>query len=380
MLSPRLTILLIFSLHGFGIGSLFSRIADIQANLNLTEAALGAAFVGLPVGVLVGAQLVSNFIERNGTRTLLLVGFAASSFTPLLVALATGPTILFAAFSCFGLTLASCNITINIEADRVEAASKTRILNRCHGMWGVGFLAATLAGSAMVYFGISPEWHFVAYMIITLTVTATLIASLVPCPPRNSTDKSSRFAVPSKGVLLILGFIASGVILEGASRNWSVIYLRDVTGAREDIATLALSAFIASQTFGRFLADSWIDRFGSVKVASLLSLIALAGLLVVVSGFSSAIVIAGFSLIGLGVATAYPQSISAAARLPGNRSSSENVAALTTTTTFLNFLIPPLFGLVATTYGLQVSFALVLPLPVLAIFMSRFLIPENTPK
>ena len=377
MLPPRLTILLIFSLHGFGIGSLFSRIADIQTQLSLTEAALGTALVGVPIGVILGAQLVTNLIERYGTRSLLLYSFAGSALAPALTASATGTATLFAAFSCFGFTLASSNITMNIEADRVEAASKARILNRSHGMWGVGFLVASLAATGMVYLGIAPLWHFLATAFATLICTGTLIAGLKSSPPRGASRKGNRFALPSKPVLLILGFLASGVILEGVTRNWSVIYLRDAAGARDDIATLALSAFIATQTLGRFLADTWIDKAGPVKVARSLTVVTLAGLILVVAGTIPIIALIGFALIGFGVSTSYPQAISAVAQLPGDRPSSENVAALTTVTTLMNFVVPPVFGFVATGYSLQTSFMLVLPLPVLAFFMARYLRPKT---
>ena len=47
----RLTIALVFALHGITVGSFFSRIADLQAAIGLSEAQLGLAVIGLPAGV-----------------------------------------------------------------------------------------------------------------------------------------------------------------------------------------------------------------------------------------------------------------------------------------------------------------------------------------
>jgi hypothetical protein len=36
-----------------------------------------------------------------------------------------------------GVMNSAGNIAINVEADRYEAGSSTRIMNRCHGMWSI---------------------------------------------------------------------------------------------------------------------------------------------------------------------------------------------------------------------------------------------------
>ena len=46
---------------------------------------------------------------------------------------------------------------------------------------------------------------------------------------------------------------------EAASRNWGVIYLRDVFHTANWIATLALPVYIGAQVIGRLLADGWIE-------------------------------------------------------------------------------------------------------------------------
>ena len=89
--------------------------------------------------------------------------------------------------------------------------------------------------------------------------------------------------------------------------------------------------------------------------------------------------LAGFALIGLGISTVQPQAMSAVARL-GDRPSSKNVAAFSTLQTLLSFVAPPLFGLVASRYGVRASFAMLLPLPVFALAFARFLEPRRATK
>ena len=54
------TILAIFAFHGFGVGTLYSRIAEIQAAAALGEIGYGVSLVGLPAGAFTGALFVTQ--------------------------------------------------------------------------------------------------------------------------------------------------------------------------------------------------------------------------------------------------------------------------------------------------------------------------------
>ncbi|MGF1625198.1 MAG: MFS transporter [Alphaproteobacteria bacterium] len=370
--SRRLSIVLVFAIHGLIQGGLFARLAEIQQRARLSESELGISIVGLPAGVFLGSLLVSPLIESRGTRPMLLAGLPLYALGPVLAALSFEIVGLFAALFLFGLGLTVANIAMNVEADRVEAATATRLINRCHGTWSLGFLTASVIGAGAVAMGLSPIAHLAGMLVLLAAATLGVVGPLQASAPRASgrAGGSRRFALPTVPVFLILGFALSGMLLEGSSRNWSVIFVRDVFAAADWVAALALPAFIAAQTVGRFLADRWVDRDGPVRVAVILAAVSFLGLVAVASALSVAVTLLGFALIGFGISTVYPQAFSAAARL-GDRPASENVAALSTVQTLIGFAFPPLFGLIATDHGIQVSFAAILPLPLLAILLAR---------
>lgn len=371
----RRTIVVVFVLHGMVVGTFFSRIADLQTAIGLTEAQLGLALIGMSAGVFTGSLLVSRAIETYGVRRMLLFAQPLFASGPLLVALlAAGPVSLFFLLSLLGLGLASCNVSMNVEADRIEATDGRRLLNQCHAMWAVGFLVATLSGTGAVAIGLPPTAHFAIMLALVGGTALGVLWPMRPAPPRAHRGDGARrrFARPTLGIFLIMGFAISGMWLEGTMRNWSVIFLRDVYDPAEWVATLTLPAIIIFQIVGRFAADSLIDRFGPVLVARALTAISLVGLVMVVAGGSIALSLAGFALIGLGISTVHPQAMSAAARL-GDRPSSENLAALATLQTLLGLVSPPLIGAVASAFGIRASFVLLLPLPIMAIYFARYL-------
>ena len=73
--------MMVFAIHAGIVGSLFSRIAEIQLSLNLQEAQLGIALVGVPLGVFVGSPFVSRLVERMGTRKTLLTALPVFAFS-----------------------------------------------------------------------------------------------------------------------------------------------------------------------------------------------------------------------------------------------------------------------------------------------------------
>lgn len=372
--------MLIFVTHAAVASSFFARVAELQRAAGLDESRFGLALLGMPAGTLIATFFVSPLIERHGVRTALLVVIPLYGLFPLLGSLATTFASLTVVMLYGGLTLSMCNMTMNVEADRVEAALDRRLINRCHGVWGVGFLAAALIATAAVAAGISPFTHFVLLAAVVCAAAVFVVGPMQASPPRQHTSTAAkrRFALPTVPVLLIFGYALFGSMVEGAVRNWSVIYLRDIFSAADWVATLTLPAFILMMTVTRFRADAWVERYGATRTAMALALVTTAGLALMVTAGNVVVALIGFALMGIGVATTFPATLSAAARL-GDRPATENVAALAALQTVFAFLFPPIFGFVAAATTLTVSFALILPFPLIAIYFARYLTEPTAP-
>jgi len=366
-----------FALHATTVGSVFARLPEIQKALALPEATFGLVLMGMPAGVVLGSILISPVVETWGPKRLIMLGTPLIAAVSMLTTAAWSAVTLCMALFAFGLAFATSNVALNVEADRVEAAEDRRIMSRCHGWWALGFLATALVSAGLIRVGVPPVAQFVA---VTAMLAALVPAFLVPLPESRAraggASSRRRFALPGRGTLLIGGFALAGVVLEGTTRSWSVIYVRDLFGAADWIAALALPAIVVTQTVGRFAGDGLIERLGAATSGRLVAVALLAGLIVIVMAPVTGMVLAGFALIGVGVSTVLPQAFSAAARW-GDRPAAESMAAFATLSTVMGFLGPPVFGALAEWFGLRVAFALFIPLPLISIAFAGYLGPRE---
>lgn len=374
----RNSIKLVFLVHALATGSMFTRIPDIQLGLGLDEGTLGAVMIGQPIGAILMFLVASRIVERVGTRWLLVAGLPLLAVGVLSMALAPSPAALFAAFFGFSALFAITNVAMNVEADRVEAATDKRLMNTCHGLWSIGQLAAVSIGAVARGLDVPPAIHFGLFVPLTLLAALLVVLPMREAQARAHSQGARRtlMAFPTLATLMLVGFALAGALLEAASRNWSVIYMRDSFSAPDWVDTLTLPAFVGATALGRFFADGVIARFGPARVARLLAIVALVGVVVIVTAPIPEVALFGFLLVGLGVCVSFPLTTSAAAQL-GDRPSSENVAALTMTTQIVLLGAPALLGAVAETFGIRMTFAIVAPMVLLSIWLARYLAPQQ---
>lgn len=371
-------IVIMFFLHALAQGGMFSRIPDMQLALGLDEAELGLALLGQPAGAIVGFLFAGHVVEKLGTRRIMLGTIPLLALLLAGVALAPNLIAMGLGFAVFGAVFAFSNIALNVEADRVEAATGRRLMNTCHGIWSIGLLTASLVGTAMRGANVPPALHF-AIVFVPVLVGVVLFAwpmRAAPARPHGAASRGLRIALPTTMTLLLLGYAVGAALLEGGLRNWSVIFMRDSFSAPDWVDTLTLPAFMTAQSIGRLLADRAVVRWGPVALARGLTATSLVGLLLVVLSPNLLVALAGFTLIGFGVCVSFPLSTSAAARL-GDRPASQNVAALTMSQQMLLLFTPAIMGWIATVASIRVTFAVLLPPLLLAYYLARYLEPRK---
>ncbi len=377
-LSRAARIRAVFFLHAISSGGLYSRVAEIQQALHVDAATLGLVFLGFPLGSMLVFLFGSRLLEAWGTKRVLSLTLPGLPIaTALLAAMPTAWT-LFGLFILYALFYSLPNMAMNIEADRVEAASPKRVMNSCHGVWSAGYLLATLLGTLAEGIHLSPIVHLSLLALPIVPVAIWITAAIDPAPARPHTAQLvRRLSLPTVAIWLLVAFTIGPNLLEGALRNWSVIYMRDSFAAPSWVDTLTLPVFLLSQSIGRLSADGLVARYGPVRVARGLNVSAFAGCLLVTFAPNLYVALVGFLCVGIGVCASYPLTTSAAARL-GDRPSSQNVASLTLAVQLILLASPAALGWVATHWDIRATFGMILPAIVLSQWLARYLAPKSS--
>jgi MFS family permease len=356
------------------IGALLARLPDLQQKFALTESQLSLLLVAMSLGVLFGLTFSIPVIERLGPRTTAFVSVFGASFCYALIpwmpiALLAAPFFFFAGILSGGL-----EVSLNVEADRHEALLGRRIMSRAHGMWSLGIFVTALIAATVRQAGISSELHLFTVSLVVMILGGIIFFGIESAPRRidGHTGDAQHVAFPTIGLLPLCLIGAAPLLAEGASIDWSAIYMRDVFAVEPFIGGLSVTIFSLVMAIARLTMDPVVDRYSPRGVAGALLGIAIMGLILVAAAPHPYVALFGFALAGIGCSSIYPLAISAAARRT-DRPASVNVAALGQTTFVVFFAGPPLLGFVAEHFGIRFSYWAVLPLLIAALLATKAL-------
>lgn len=368
-----------FAIYSFGMGNIFPRLPDIQAGMGVAEGALGLGLIGTPVGTLFALTFATPVLERIGFKMSLILSIPLMALFFAIAVHAPAPLALFVLLIPVGLMVGSIEIILNIEADRTEHLLGRRIMNRSHSFWSIGFFGAGLVGAAMAQAGVSPQWHLGLIVPIAIGGVALIFRDYHPAPKRPELNPTAvpLMARPTGPILILVAVTLSAMLMEGASMDWSAIYMRNVFDSEPFIAGLAVAVFAFSQATSRFFADRFVDRHSPSTVARFLACVLGVGIALVFLSSAPVVSLTGFAMIGVGTSALFPLAISAAAQRT-DRAAAINVAALAQISFSVFLLGPPLLGFVAEHWGIQWAFGLGLPLALVSFLLAGSLGGKST--
>ncbi|QHC28496.1 MFS transporter [Streptomyces sp. HF10] len=353
----RYAVAAVFAVHGAVTGSFATRVPWVQDHASLGAGRLGFALAFTALGASCAMPLAGRISHRFGSRNALRGLIALWTLSLVLPSLAPNlPTLCLAMF-VYGACAGMADVAMNALGVEVERRLGKSVMSGLHGMWSAGALVGSAAGTLAAHRGADARTHFLLASAV-LTVLGLLSCTWVPdIQPTEDEEPPPRFALPPRSALLIgmVGFCA--VFAEGASLDWSAVFLRDRLGSSATLAAASTTAFMLTMAVARIAGDAVVNRFGAVRTVRAGGVLAvLGGLLVVLAG-QPAVAMGGFALMGLGIAVVVPLCFAAAGHAGPNPS--QAIAGVATITYTSGLIAPSLIGGVAQATSLVVSFGVV---------------------
>lgn len=353
----RVAIAAVFAVHGAVTGSFATRIPWIQEHAGISAGQLGLALAFPAIGASLTMPLAARIGHRLGGRQALRILLAYWTLALILPSLAGNLVALCAALFVFGTAAGTSDVLINAIGVDVEEKMGKSVMSGLHGMWTTGALVGSAAGALAAHAALDARVHL-AIASAVLTVAGALISQGV-LDVRSAPDEHPppRFALPPKSAVVIGAVAFCAVFAEGASLDWSAVYLRDVLGTSPGIAAASTTAFTCTMAVARLSGDALVRRFGSVSTVRAGGVLATAGGVMVVLAAHPVMAMGGFALIGLGVSVVVPLAFAAAGR--SGPTPSQSIAGVATITYSSGLVAPSLIGGIADLTSLTVSFGLV---------------------
>jgi fucose permease len=356
----RIAVAALFLTNGAIFANLLPRYPEIKADLQLSNAAYGAAIAAFSGGALVAGITAGALIRRYRSSRVAVVGTIGIAAFVVVAGLATSPIVLAAALFVAGASDAVTDVAQNAHGLRVQRTYGRSIINSFHAVWAVGAIVGGLMGAAAIAAHISRATHLTVAAVIVSAVVVIAYPYLLDGPdhddhPSARTAGGSGAGLAVYATLLALVVIAiAGAAVEDAGSSWATLYLRDSLGAPGAVAVFGYVALVGFMFVGRMAGDRLVDRFGQRVVVR-------AGGFVIAVAMGCALAfpsvpgtIAGFAAAGLGVATLIPAAMQGADQLPGMRPGS-GLTAVTWLMRVGFFGAPLIVGVVADATSLRVG-------------------------
>jgi MFS family permease len=373
-MKPHHRIFGVFFIFALTMGALLARLPDLQRSLGLSEGQLGLLLLTMSVGALAGLTFSSPYIEKLGARKTAFVTVFGASICYAIVPWLPSAWAVAPVFFIAGIFAGALEINVNLETDRHEAVLGYRIMSRAHGMWSLGFFVTAFISAGVRQLGVAPEWHVLGSVVVACIAGWIVFSKIENAPHRADSHGGDMpgIAFPTIGLLPLCLIGAAPLLVEGGGIDWSAIYMRDVFDVAPFIGGMSITVFSLSMALARIFMDPVVDRYSPRIVAG--GLLGIAGLGLVIVGVAPHPYVAlfGFLLMGLGCSSVYPLAVSAAAQRT-DRPASVNVASLGQMTFVVFFAGPPLLGFVAQSFGIRLSYLVILPLVIAAVLVVRAL-------
>ncbi|WP_432137554.1 MFS transporter [Streptomyces sp. bgisy154] len=353
----RYAVAAVFAVHGAVTGSFATRVPWIQDHAGVSAGQLGFALAFTAFGASCAMPLAGRITHRFGSRPALRGLLALWTLSLVLPALAPNLVTLCLAMFTYGATAGMADVAMNALGVEVEHRLDRSIMSGLHGMWSAGALLGSAGGTLAAHLGSDARLHHVLAAAVLTLLGLLACRWVLDLRPAEDEEPPPRFALPPRSALLIgaVGFCA--VFAEGASLDWSAVYLEDELGTSAGLAAACTTGFMLTMAVARIAGDALVNRFGPVRTVRAGGVLAVLGGVLIVAGGHPAPAMAGFALMGLGIAVVVPLCFAAAGHSGPNPS--QAIAGVATITYTSGLIAPSLIGGVAQATSLMVSFGVV---------------------
>jgi MFS family permease len=357
----RGAVTVVFLLNGLIFGSWAARIPAVRDHVGLSHGQLGLALACAAIGSICAMPVAGARAARAGSRRATREALAFVCLMISIVALAPSFAVLCVLLFCFGASFGALDVTMNAHGVAVERRYGRPILASFHAAFSLGGLVGGALGAIAAGAGLDVRVQLALAGVASAVIGLAWSRRFLGADADAIGHSEPVFVRPPRRVWALGALAFACLLIEGASADWSAVYLRDELSTTAAVAALAFTAFSVAMTAGRVVGDRLVRRFGPQAVVRTGGAIAAVGFGLALLAANPVSAIAGFACLGAGMSGVVPIVFRAAGHVPGI---APGVAlAAVSSTGYLGFMVgPPTIGGLSELAGLPVGLVLLVVL------------------
>jgi fucose permease len=257
--------------------------------------------------------------------------------------------------------MGSLDVSMNMHGVTVERRYGRPILAGFHAAFSLGGLSGAALGALAARLALDARVHLAIAAAVAAVVGLAWSRRFLPGTADAAARTEPVFARPPRQLWALGALAFACLVIEGASADWSGVYLHEELGTGPALAALGFTAFSVTMTAGRLIGDRLVEAAGSVRLVRAGGLWAAAGFGLALLAGRPVAALAGFACLGAGMASIVPIVFRAAGQVPGVLAG-VSIAAVSTVGYFGFVVGPPLIGGVAELIGLPAALGVLVAL------------------
>jgi fucose permease len=328
----------------------------IQRQLDVPLHYAGMVSMLIFAGTIVASLLSDRLTHRFNTGLVTATGVVLTA-TALFGFSVSGSFWMLCVFAVpYGLGAGSVDAAIN---NYVAVHYTSRHMNWLHCFWGLGAMAGPYIMGFYLTGGLEWSGAYRTVALIQIIFAAVLFLSLPLWKKRKKEPgkaprvKGLSYVLRIKGVKYVLLAFFAYCAMESTAGLWASTYLVEHRGVGVEAAAWFASLFFIGITSGRFLSGIVSNKLGDKTMIKIGIGLILAGIgLILVPFEADMFSLAGLIITGLGCAPVFPSIIHSTPYNFGVENSQAIVGVQMASAYTGSALMPPLFGLMASSFGL----------------------------
>lgn len=360
LVRKRAAVAAYYFVPGVVFASWASRIPDVKHLLHLSNGQLGSVLFAIPIGQLLMMTFSGILVSKLGSKKMLVVAEVLYASALLSIGLCHTAFHLILCLVSFGMMANLMNIATNTQACFLEKMYGRNIMSSFHGLWSLGGFAGGIVGAVFANTCLPISAHFGVVLVGSLMIIAIGFRYLVDDQTAQAEEEevpkfSFRSIDPTLFLLGLMGF--GGMFCEGTVYDWSSVYFSSVVRPADEFLRAGYVAGMGAMTLGRFLADSFVTKYGASKVLKTCGGLIVVGLWMATALPYLVTATLGFLLVGFGISSSVPICYSIAGKLGTMKASI--ALTIVSSISFFGFLVgPPIIGWLSEATNLRVALSL----------------------